>query len=610
MMVLKTLRTGGIALVAIIASALLMLTGCPPESGGDQNSGPPLAAPPSLQITARDQALIVTWTRVVALQGIDPTYTVYYGTSSNPDNAAAWPTPITPSESSPNLVTVTLDRQPTNDAPLVNGITYYVWVTCTYEGFGESALCPTATGMPVPPPAAVGVLDISAGEGMLQIAWEAVHYAGEYEVHHVSGDTPLPSPPEESYLTMQKVSSAGAVLLGLATGQTYTVWVRASNTAGKSATWQRGAGSPTAPTAVPARPPLSLDVIPGDGKLSLSWPPLVGVPEYKVWYGTGGSIAAATELSEAVPTAATTVTADITGLTNGTSYTIWVKSSNSIGVSVQAVTASATPQPKPPINFDDLNFVLGYATGEYTWVQDIPPSILTGPDGWPGRDRQPRVQEMAIGNLYTDGSLWYFRKTYDPTIDFVLLYGGYIEGAIHPGPITTGYINMISKYSGERSLILSMRGDKLKLFFDEIAAIMHTGRGNSGTRYWALMSKEVRYTIQYPRAPEGTVEAPSEERQRYYYGRIKAGSLTIHGEPIDDARTYRIATTLPMLETYLALYQYSFDRRSLPDYHFIFALEEYIYDKGYITPYLDGRIKLEGGVPLPPPWTPGDWVLP
>jgi hypothetical protein len=35
---------------------------------------------------------------------------------------------------------------------------------------------------------------------------------------------------------------------------------------------------------------------------------------------------------------------------------------------------------------------------------------------------------------------------------------------------------------------------------------------------------------------------------------------------------------------------------------------EYIYDKGYITPYLDGRIKLEGGIPLPPPWTPGDWV--
>jgi hypothetical protein len=333
----------------------------------------------------------------------------------------------------------------------------------------------------------------------------------------------------------------------------------------------------------------------------------VGVPQYKVWYGTG-AIGDAAELEEAVPAAALTVSAEITGLANGTLYTIWVKSANSVGTSSTATTASATPQPKPPINFEDVNFVLGYATGEYPWVQDIPPSIFTGPNGWPGQDRQTRVQEMAIGDLYTDGALWYFRKKYEPNIDFSLLFGGYIEGPIHPGPITTGNINTISKYSGERSLILSMKGEHLKLFFDEIAAIMHTGHGNSGTRYWALMSKEVRYTIEYPRAPSLTEEAPSEERQKYYYGRIKAGTLTIHGEPINDARTYRIATTLPMLETYLALYQYSFDRRPLEDYRFIYAIEEYIYDKGYITPYLDGRIKLEGGIPLPPPWTPGDWV--
>jgi hypothetical protein len=539
--------------LAGLALGLLALTGCPQETGGDQDSGLPLSAPSAVQITARNQALVVTWTRVVALQDVDPTYTVYYGTSSNPDNAAKWPETIRPSETSPNLVTVTIDKLPNRDDPLINGVIYYVWVSCNYAGFGESPLCPTVYGMPVPPPAVVGELSVSAGDGMLQLSWEPVEYAVEYEVHHLSGASDAADPPEETNATMQKVPSEGAVLLGLATGQTYTVWVRASNTAGKSASWQRGAGAPVAPTGVPSRPPVALTIIPGDGKLSVSWAPIAGVPQYKVWYGTG-ALADAAELLDAVPAAALTVSAEITGLANGTLYTVWVKSANSIGTSKTAATASATPKPKPPINFDDINFVLGYATAEYPWAQDIPPSIFTGPNGWPGQDRQTRVQEMAIGNLYTDGALWYFRKKYEPGIDFSLLFGGYIEGPIHPGSITTGYINVISKYSGERSLILSMKGDKLKLFFDEIAAIMHTGHGNSGTRYWALMSKEVRYTIEYPRAPSLTEEAPSEERQMYYYGRIKAGTLTIHGVPIDDARTYRIATTLPMLETYLALY--------------------------------------------------------
>jgi hypothetical protein len=594
--------------LAGLALGLLALSGCPTETPGDQDSGLPLAAPPAVQITARDQALVVTWTRVVALQGVDPTYTVYYGTSSNPDNAAKWPELITPGETNPNLVTVTINKLPNSDAPLINGVTYYVWVRCNYQGFGESNFCPTAYGMPVPPPAVVGDLSISPGDGMLQLSWEPVEYAVEYEVHHLAGEDAATDPPEETNAAMQKVPNAGAVLLGLATAQTYTIWVRASNTAGKSPGWQKGEGKPAAPTGVPAKPPAALNIIPGDGKFSVSWSPLVGVPQYKVWYGTEDNFDTAEELPDPVPAAAGTISTEINGLNNGVLYYVWVKSSNSAGESKTAVTASATPQPKPPINFDDINFVLGYATAEYPWAQDIPPSVLTGPDGWPGRDRQTRVQEMAIGNLYTDGALWYFRKKYEPEIDFSLIFGGYIEGPIHPGPVTIGYITTISKYSGERSLILSMKGDKLKLFFDEIAEIMHTGRGNSGTRYWALMSGEVRYTIQYPRVPEGTDELPSEERQKYYYGRIKEGSLTIHGVPIDDNRTYRIATTLPLLETYLTLYQHSFDRRPLPDYHFYYAIMEYIYDKGYITPYLDGRIKLEGGVPLPPPWIPGDWV--
>jgi hypothetical protein len=44
------------------------------------------------------------------------------------------------------------------------------------------------------------------------------------------------------------------------------------------------------------------------------------------------------------------------------------------------------------------------------------------------------------------------------------------------------------------------------------------------------------------------------------------------------------------------------------DVLFYRAVAEYIYDKNKITPLLDGRIKIEGGVPLPPPWADSTWI--
>jgi hypothetical protein len=586
------------------ALALLALTGCPQETGGDSGGNLPLSPPLVVQITANDQALVLQWTKVAALQGVDPTYTVYYGTSSNPDNAAAWPETVVPDDT--NLVREILTG-------LTNHLPYYVWVRCNYAGFGESPLCPTAYGMPVPPPAAVGVLDISPGDEMLQLSWDAVDDAFTYEVHYQLGQSGLAEPPTETAATMQTVSVPGSVLLGLQTSTAYTVWVRASNTAGKSPVWQRGTGSPTAATDVPARPPQPpFTVTPGDAKLSVSWAPLVGVPRYKVWYGTVDNIAVATLLDEAVPTAAGLVSAEITGLMNNALYYIWIKSSNSLGESNEAAVTSGTPQPKPPIDRTNLDFLLGYATAEYPWAQAVPPSVFTGPNGWPSTDRLTRVQETAIGNLFTDGGLWYARKHYpQETIDFAYLNGGAIEGGFPAGKnITHAAITLVmqSAAKSDRYILLSITGDKLKLFFHEVVStIPHTGRGSGSTGEFGMVSKEMRYTIEYPRAPEGTTELPSEQRSVYYYGRIKAGTLKFNGADIDDNRTYRIVTSDWCHLAYITLSQNATNvvHTDIPYYY---GVEEYIYDKVNVTPYLDGRVKLEGGVPLPPPWTPGDWV--
>jgi hypothetical protein len=582
---------------------ILVLTGCPVETGPDANAALPLSAPLVVEVTGDNQALVLQWTKVAALQGVDPTYTVYYGIASNPASALKWPEAVLSGET--NLVRLLLTG-------LNNHVSYFVWVSCNYAGFGESPLCPTAYGMPVPPPDTVGTLTIDPGDGMLQVSWKQVDDAFTYEVHYQLGDSAAAAPPDETDGTMQTMSVPGAVLLGLTTGQTYTVWVRASNTAGKSPDWQRGTGRPAAATGVPLRAPAALTVSPGDEKLSVSWVPLAAVPQYKVWYGTENNFDAAISLDELVPTSAALVSAEVSGLTNNTLYYIWVKSSNSVGVSVAVATASGTPQPKPPIDRSNNNFVLGYATAEYPRSQNVPPSALTGSDGIPGADRLTRVQETAMGNLFTDGGLWYARQKLFPqeSIDFAYLNGGAVEGGFASGKMITHSTMMTlmqSAAKGDYYMLLSMKGDKVKAFLHEVAStIPHTGRGSGSTGEFGMVSKELRYTLQYPTLPEGSTELPSEERSKYYYGRIKPGTLKFNGEDIDDARTYRIVTSDWCQRVYLTMFQHGFAVVST-NIPFYYGVEEYIYDKVNITPYLDGRVKIEGGVPLPPPWTPGDW---
>jgi hypothetical protein len=132
--------------------------------------------------------------------------------------------------------------------------------------------------------------------------------------------------------------------------------------------------------------------------------------------------------------------------------------------------------------------------------------------------------------------------------------------------------------TADRILLLSLTGAQLKQFFgvtasdtpvpNSVAALTHMGRGGGGTGEFGAVSKEIKYTIEYPKPPAGTEPPADFNKDLYYHGRIKAGTLKFNGADIDDSRTYRICTT---------------------DYN------------------VNGRIKLEGGVPLPPPWVNSSW---
>ena len=241
------------------------------------------------------------------------------------------------------------------------------------------------------------------------------------------------------------------------------------------------------------------------------------------------------------------------------------------------------------------------------------------------------MQETALGNLFTDGAAWYIRKEYpEENIDFVFLNGGYIDNALPAGTITVGSISAIVQPDSRRDkfILLTLTGAELKQFFNDaegketstepgdVSGVAHTGRGGPhNTGYFGVVSKEVRYTLKYYKPPEladPPVEISYDDSEPYYHGFIDTeNGLTINGEPIDDTKDYRICTTdyLAAGEYFVLLNTAGKSKKviNIPFWHGVAA---YIYDQGSVTPKPDGRIKVEGGVPLPAPWVPGDLIKP
>jgi fibronectin type 3 domain-containing protein len=593
--------------------AVLALSAC--ETGQDSNSSMPFAGPRSIQVTARDTELVLQWTKVSPAQGVIPSYDVYYSIAANPNGAEKWETA---ESNTSQLVTSTITG-------LVNHTTYYLWVKAIYQGLGESDFSPTEYSMPIPPPPAPGTLNITASEQMLEVRWNDVEDAFTYEVNYKAGGSGA-SPPEDTAETMLTVSAPGAVIFGLTNTTSYTVWVRARNTAGESS-YSSGTGSPQAAGSVPASPPGNLTLTPGGKKLTLEWDQVPGVPAYKIYYGTANNISQAAQFPQTIPAAVPTVRADITGLTNGVLYYVWVKSSNSKGESSSASPpASGTPQAKAPINYSDFSFQLGTAAAEYIFAQDLPPSVFF-PDGRPNTDRLTRVQETALGNLFCDGAAWYIRTQYpEENIDFVFLNGGYIDNGLSKGTITLGGLSGIVQPDNRTAkfMLLTLTGAELKKFFNDtdgknsniepgdVSGAAHSGRGGPpNTKFFGIVSREVRYTLKYYKAPPLPVP-PNFDAEPYQHGFIdtdsSAGALKINGQPIVDSQNYRICTTDELASGAYFVQLYAGKNKRVINTPFWHGAAEYIYDQSSVTPGLDGRIKVEGGVPLPPPWVAGNLI--
>lgn len=173
--------------------------------------------------------------------------------------------------------------------------------------------------------------------------------------------------------------------------------------------------------------------------------------------------------------------------------------------------------------------------------------------------------------------------------------------------------------------------------FGQAAAIYRNGHYGTGagasayaTKAWLMPSKEVNYTIEYiPYSlsefeenfknkcgniadiskydsindPNGCyllnyydVVGYYSPKEGYRRGRIKADSLTINAKAIEPEKIYTIATTKKLADSMYTAFIYA---ESVENTGVVFwkAVADYINEYGKISPYLDGRVKLSGGVP-------------
>jgi len=185
-------------------------------------------------------------------------------------------------------------------------------------------------------------------------------------------------------------------------------------------------------------------------------------------------------------------------------------------------------------------------------------------------NRLTRYQETALGNMICDANTWYFRNI-GQNIDFAFHNGGNMRAELPKGPLTREQILTVLPFENYL-YIASLKGSQIIELFNFIATVPQGAGG------FPQFSHDVRYTLDIP---------------------AKAvRNLTIGGAPVNPDKTYRFCTNDYLLgggDGYVVLTksQNPFNTSLLLSYVVI----EYIASqKGIITPALDGRMTVTGGV--------------
>jgi hypothetical protein len=520
---------------------------------------------PEISVIAGNAQVELRWTKAVTATG----YQVYYHTVNNPEAAQQWHL-IDVNET--NLVKAIITG-------LQNGTDYYVWVKAVYP-HGISDFSESTSAMPLPPPSWAIPINpvISPGDETLELSWEAAENATGYEVYYQTSPVPpgedLSSSPADSGQGLVSVSGkTAAIIPGLSNGQTYYLWVRAVNSAGRSAFSTPASATPVGATAPPGKPVLT-QVLGGDRRLTLSWKSVRWAKSYRIYCSTEENIPA-----EPIPDADLELTVNgqevrvviQNGINNNQVYYVWVIAVNTQGDSPTSEGVSAEAHAKPALDRDNANFKIGEAAERF---------INEDQDNG---DRLSRKKETALGDLVCDGTAWYVREVLKESLDFVYMNGGIITNALGKGDITVGTIKGILPYNEDQLTILTMKGTALQDLFDFTAKIRHGGGGGSGTGAWGMVSKEVRYTLDYTDRDDSDALLKD---------------LTINGVELDPKKDYRIATSSYLYDGgdgyWMFIEQGTSVRKTGTPISTVVI--EYIYAQDLpLIPQTDGRVSLIGG---------------
>ncbi len=200
----------------------------------------------------------------------------------------------------------------------------------------------TYTSIPPVPtvPAAPTGLALTPGNGQIGVSWNSSLGATSYNVKYSTA-------PGGPY-TVVPVTGLSTNLPGLTNGTTYYVVVSAINSVGEGANSGQISTSPVAPSAPVA--PTGLTATSGFGQVNLSWTASATATSYNVRYGTasGGPYGA--------PVNVNGTTANIPGLTNGTTYYFVVSAVNGLGEGANSSQIAATPT----ASLITLNYAAGF----------------------------------------------------------------------------------------------------------------------------------------------------------------------------------------------------------------------------------------------------------
>ena len=292
------------------------------------------AKPAAPSVTAGDGFLTVSWSPPSDGGSAITDYDVRYVESSYIGCADCGALPWVNWQSS----TVSTWRS-TTITGLTNGTSYAVVVRAK-NSVGAGAWSDDAWGTPVTSasvPAKPAAPSVTAGDGFLTVSWSPPSDGGSaitgYDVWYGAQG-------QSGQSWVEGTTATSTTITGLTNGIGYTVFVLAQNAEGSGEWSDAASGTPQSEGSVPAKPSQP-SVVAGNRSLTVSWsPPADGgsaITGYEVRYSP--------DTSSQFRTHRTTATrATLSSLTNGTSYTVFVRAQYSQGFSDWSDRATGTPK--------------------------------------------------------------------------------------------------------------------------------------------------------------------------------------------------------------------------------------------------------------------------